>query len=89
MTYTEALIKKESKMSLIGTKGEKGFVISDIIIVPQDEKCKNVFIQNYILNRDAIQSIQPYIEGSVEIWAVDTEYLDKANILFYDVLDKD
>lgn len=74
-------------MNLIGTKGEKGFIISDIIIVPQDEENKKAFVQNFILNRNAVVSIQPYIESSVEIWAIDTEYLDNANILFYDILD--
>lgn len=87
MTYKEATALKAEKMNLIGTIDKKGFVINEIIIVPADEAKKNLFMQNYVINRNSEACLLPFINDDVQLWAVDTEYLEKANVLFYDVLD--
>lgn len=87
MTYKEATALKAEKMNLIGTIDKKGFVINEIIIVPTDESKKNLFMQSYVINRNSEACLLPYINDDVQLWAVDTEYLEKANVLFFDVLD--
>lgn len=87
MTYKEALSLKILKSHLIGTIDKKGFTISEIIIVPTEKTKQDSFLQSFVLNRNSEISIMPFINEDVQLWAVDTEYLEKANILFYDVLD--
>lgn len=87
MLYQDAKTIRESKLSLIGTKDKKGFVISDIIIVPIDEQSRQTFVQDFLKTRNFEVSIQPYITEDVVLWVIDTEYLDNANVLFYDVLE--
>lgn len=87
MNYQEAIALKAKKQSLIGSVDKMGFVINEIIIVPTDESKKNAFMQTYVINRNCEESLLPYINDDLQLWAVDTEYLEKANVLFYDILD--
>lgn len=87
MTYQEAKDKRRSLSHLIGTIDKKGFIINDIIIVPTDITKRDLFIQSFVLSRNSEISIMPYVNDDVHLWAIDTEHLEKANILFYDVLD--
>lgn len=83
MKYKEAqeVIRKYSH--LIGKVNEKGFVINELIIVPQDENKRNRYIQSYIQTRDANYSIEPYINDELSVWAIDTKHLLESNVLFY------
>lgn len=87
MTYQEAINELSLKQDLIGTTDKKGFIINEIIIVPTDEQKKNAFIQSFIITRNSMQCILPYVNDDLQLWAIDTQYLDNANVLFYDVLD--
>lgn len=88
MKYAEALeiVKKHSH--LIGKINEKGFIINELIIVPQDENKQNKYIQSYIQTRNAKLSIEPYINEELSVWAIDTKHLIESNILFYQEIAK-
>lgn len=85
MRYKEALDFVEKNQHLKGTIDDKGFLIGDIIIVPSDEKKRDMFLQRYTLTGGGI-SCNYSDEEDVEIWAIDTAYLEKANVLFYNKL---
>lgn len=87
MTYEEAQIKRQSMSNLIGTIDKKGFVINEIIIVPTDIVKRDIFVNNFVISRDGDASVMPFVNDDVQLWAIDTEHLDKANVLFYDVLE--
>lgn len=85
MKYKEALVFLENKQSLKGTVDEKGFLVGDIIIVPSEKNKRDLFLQNYTQNgRNSDCTFNEYED--VEVWAIDTAYLEKANILFYNKL---
>ena len=68
-----------------GTVDEKGFLVGDIIIVPSQNPKRDIFLQDYTLNgRNVLCTFGD--DEDVEVWAIDTAYLDKANILFYNKL---
>ena len=52
-------------------------------MVPQDENKQNQYIQLYIQTKDADQSIKPYIDEELSVWAIDTKHLIESNVLFY------
>ena len=83
MKYVEAqeIIKKYSY--LIGKINKKGFIVDELIMVPQDENKRNRYIQSYIQTKDAEHSIKPYINEELSVWAIDTKHLMVSNILFY------
>ena len=86
MKYEDALKLKEESKLLIGTKDSKGFTIGEIIIVPSNEEERNAFLNSCILDYDFESAIIPYIDGELEVWALDLDYLKKANIVFYNKL---
>ena len=88
MKYQEAqeVIKKHSH--LIEKINEKGFVINELIMVPQDEEKRNRYIQSYIQTNDANISIAPYINEELLVWAIDTKHLRESNVLFYQEIAK-
>lgn len=83
MKYQEAQDVIKSNSHLIGKINEKGFVINELIMVPQDEDKRNRYIQSYIKTKDANRSIEPYIDEELSVWAIDTKHLMESNVLFY------
>lgn len=87
MNYDQAQIVVQNNQHLIGTVNERGFEVSDIIIVPSEPSQREQFIQLYMSNRNAIKSIQPFINNDVQVWGIDTNHLFKANVLFYNIIE--
>lgn len=88
MKYKEAQEVIRNHSHLIGKINEKGFVINELIIVPQDVKMRNQYIQSYIQTKDAVRSIKPYIDEELSVWAIDTKHLIESNVLFYQEIAK-
>ena len=88
MKYKEAQEVIRNHSHLIGKINEKGFGIKELIIVPQDEKMQNQYIQSYIQTKDADRSIKPYIDEELSVWAIDTKHLLESNVLFYQEIAK-
>lgn len=85
MKYRDALVFVEQKQPLKGTVDEKGFLIGDIIIVPSENPKRYIFLRDYTLNgSNALCTFSD--DEDVEVWAIDTAYLEKANVLFYNKL---
>jgi hypothetical protein len=85
MKYKEALVFVEEKQPLKGTVDDKGFLIGDIVIVPSEKNKCDLFLQNYIQNSGNV--LCTFNDNDdVQVWAIDTAYLEKANILFYNKL---
>ena len=83
MNYNEALKVKESNSGLIGTKDEKGFTTTNIIIVPSNSQNQDRFLKSFLWNCNAEIAIQPYINEDLEVWAIDEIYLKNANLLMH------
>lgn len=88
MNYSQAQIAVRNNQHLIGTINEKGFEVSDIIIVPSNPILRDQFIRHFLMSKDAIKSIQHFIDADVEVWGIDTKHLFMANILFYKVIEQ-
>ena len=85
MRYRDALEFVEQKQFLKGTVDEKGFLIGDIIVVPSENHKRDMFLRDYTLKgSNALCTF--YDDEDVEVWAIDTAYLEKANVLFYNKL---
>ena len=50
MTYDAALNWRNEHLDLIGTKDNKGFVVSELLIVPANPKDRDVFLKNYFFS---------------------------------------
>ena len=85
MRYKDALDFSEKNQSLKGTVDENGFLIGDIVIVPSDRTKRDSFLQNYT-QYDGNVLCTFNDDEDVQVWAIDTAYLEKANILFYNKL---
>lgn len=85
MTYLEALQWRNEHKSLIGTTDDKGFIVSDLFIVPSDSKNRDLYFREYLLSEDMNTAIRPYINDDVQVWSVDLEKLKFYNILFYNI----
>lgn len=88
MKYEEAQEVIKTHSHLIGKINEKGFVISELIMVPQDDNKRNQCIQSYIQTKDATRSIEPYIKDELLVWAIDTKHLVESNVLFFQEIHK-
>lgn len=88
MNYDQAQIVVLNNQHLIGTVNERGFEVSDIIIVPSEPIQREQFIRLYMSNKNAVKSIQPFIHQDVQVWGIDTNHLFKANVLFYNVIER-
>lgn len=88
MNYSQAQIVVQNNKHLIGTTNERGFEVSEIIIIPSNASLREQFIRLYMVNHDAVKSIQPFINYDVEVWGIDTKHLFKANVLFYNVIEQ-
>ena len=87
MNYEQAKIVLNKNLHLIGTINEKGFEVSEIIIIPSDLSIRERFINLFLSTRDAVKSIQPFINYDLQVWAIDTKHLFKANVLFYSIIE--
>lgn len=83
MNYSEALDFKKQNANLIGTTTNRGLKIGKLIIVPENENDRNKFFSTYLRSNDEDIAILPYVNCSVEVWAIDLEYLNRNNVLFY------
>ena len=90
MKYQQAKIFISEHGDMIGTTNPTGFMVSTLLIVPIDEKKRSQYINSLVHNSNLslLDSMTYADDEDVEIWAVDTEHLEKANILFYDVVEK-
>lgn len=88
MKYKDAQEVIRNHSHLIGKINEKGFVINELIMVPQEENKQNLYIQSYIQTKDADRSIKPYIDEELSVWAIDTKHLIESNVLFYQEIAK-
>lgn len=86
MIFSEATKLIDRKKGLIGTTTEKGLLIDLILIVPTDEHKKKEFVVRLLNTRDPQQSIAPYMNGDVEVWATNSVFLYNKGVLFYDIL---
>lgn len=84
MIYSEALELIKRSSHLIGKTNERGFIINELIIVPSDSANRQQYIREYLNTKNAELAISPYVEEDVEVWAIDTEHLKNANVLFYE-----
>lgn len=88
MTFDQAQIVVRNNQHLIGQINEKGFEVSDIIIVPSDNSMRNQFFGLYLTNRNPEVSIRPFINHDLEVWGIDTNHLFNANVLFFNVIER-
>ena len=86
MTYNEAINLKNDNIRLIGSTDEKGFTIGDIVILPTNDKEQELFFKQYLLSWNNESAIFPFRNSDLQVWAIDTDYLKKASILFYNKL---
>ena len=86
MTFTQALQLIERKKKLIGATTDKGLFIDLIFIVPTDTNLRDQFINSLKFTRNPQKSIVPFMGSDVEVWATNSEYLYKQNLLAYTVV---
>ena len=86
MKFTEALQLIESNKDILGTTTDKGLLIELILIVPTEQRNQKQFINSLNLSHNPQQSILPFTNDDVEVWATNADYLYKKNILFFQVL---
>ena len=86
MTYQEALNFIKEHEYLIGHVDKKGFVVSQLIIVPGDKSIRDEFLSKFAINTDFRLDESLLVNNDVEVWSVDTTHLERANILFYNKL---
>ena len=86
MDYSEAIKFLNDNENLIGTKTDKGLKIGKLLVVPANEEDRRKFFSYYFFHGDENEAIRPFIGSPVEVWAIDTEFLNKNNVLFYDKL---
>lgn len=85
MRYQEAQKYIADNQELIGTTNPKGFVVSELIAVPSNENGQKEFIERLISGKNNEKLVdQPDVD--FQVWALDTAHLQKARILFYDII---
>lgn len=82
MTYSEAIEYKNKNADLIGTT-DRGVKVGKLIIVPSDKEEQERFLESYLRICDEEVAIMPFMNDSVEVWAIDIEHLYQNNALFY------
>ena len=83
MTYKEAFDRIEANKKLIGSKTDKNLLIDDLVAVPTNSHEREVFLRSYVINRNRVACIVPYVNSDLEVWAIDTFALETKNLLFY------
>lgn len=85
MTYLEAVECKKRNQNLIGTS-DRGCKVGKIIIVPSNEEDRDKFLSSYLRTYDDASAIIPYVNDSVEVWAIDLDFLYCNNVLLHERL---
>lgn len=86
MTYQDALDFINKHEHLIGTADEKGFVVSQLVIVPADKTIREEYLSQFVINPNFKLDESLLVNNEVEVWSVDTTHLVRANVLFYNKL---
>lgn len=86
MTLSQAEEVRKKNLNIIGTENEKGFLVSDIWILPAKEELRRSLIVQYLRNNDKTVSIEGYEHVDMVVWAVDIRNLKTAGLLTYNEL---
>ena len=86
MTYTDAVKWRDEHIGIVDTVDQKGFVVSDLFIVPSDPVKQKTFLRTYLFSDNKENAILPYMSEDVEVWSVDLNRLESDNILFFNAL---
>lgn len=86
MTLSQAEEVRKNNLYRIGTENEKGFLVSDIWILPAKEETRRSLIVQYLLNNAQTVSIEGYEHMDMVVWAVDIRDLKTAGLLTYNEL---
>lgn len=86
MKIEDARKKVQTYKSLIGTVDDKGFSVDTILIVPHDEKNRQRFFNNYVLDMDMEKALAPFLKEDLDVLAVDLKHLEDSQTLFFNKL---
>ena len=86
MKIEDARKKVQTYKSLIGTVDDKGFSVDRILIVPHDEKNRQRFFNNYVLDMDMEKALAPFLKEDLDVLAVDLKHLEDSQTLFFNKL---
>ena len=86
MTLSQAEVVKSNNLMMIGTENEKGFLVSDIWILPAKEELRRSLIVQYLQDNATTISLVGYEHIDMVVWAVDTRNLRTAGLLMYNEL---
>ena len=86
MTYKEAIELKRASMHLIGTTNQRGYQITDVLIVPAEQDKRNDFMLCYIQNHNANSCLMEYINEDLIVMSVDSRHLSDDFVLFYEII---
>lgn len=86
MNIDDARKKVISYKKLIGTVDDKGFFVDKILIVPHDEKMRQTFFKNYVLDLDMEKALAPFSNEDMDVMAVDLKHLKDFRTLFFNKL---
>lgn len=86
MKIEDARKKVQIYRNLIGTVDDKGFSIDTILIVPHDEKKRQRFFNNYVLDMDMEKALAPFLKEDLDVLAVDLKHLEDSQTLFFNKL---
>lgn len=83
MNFLEAVKIAEANQHLVG-KEWKGATIDEIIIAPTETTLRTEFEKLYVQTLDAQQSIAPFVNSDVEVFAVfDKKRIRTQNLFVY------
>lgn len=88
MTLSQAEEVKKNNMKIIGTENEKGFLVSDIWILPSKEELRRSLIVQFLQDNATNINLDGYEHVDMVVWAVDTRNLKPAGLLTYNELRK-
>lgn len=83
MTYKQAKEWIDANKMLIGTETEKGMVIGDLVAVPVNANDQEKFLRSYILSKQWEVSIIPFLDGEMEVWAIDSDRITRDRVLLH------
>ena len=86
MTLSQAEEVKRNNQEMIGTENEKGFLVSDIWILPSNEKLRRSLIFQYFHSNASTVNLEGHEHVDMVVWAVDTRNLKTAGLLTYNEL---
>lgn len=86
MKIEDARKKVQTYKNLIGTVDDKWFSVDTILIVPHDEKNRQRFFNNYVLDMDMEKALAPFLKEDLDVLAVDLKHLEDSQTLFFNKL---